>query len=61
MSRSSPGRYAVHEFAKNVYNLRVFNEENEPLEFVRPNPHEWIVSGHDGAVTVRYTLFGKSW
>ena len=26
MSRSSPGRYALHEFAKNVYDVHVFDE-----------------------------------
>lgn len=59
MSRSSPGRYAVHEFAKNVYDLQVVNGSDEPLEFERPNPHEWVVSDHDGIVKVRYTLFAN--
>ncbi len=59
MSRSSPGRYAVHEFAKNIYGLQVFNGNDEVLEFERPNPHEWVVSGHDGTIRVRYTLFAN--
>ena len=25
MSRTSPGRYAIHEFAKNVYDVRIDN------------------------------------
>ncbi len=25
MSRTSPGRYALHEFAKNVYNFKAFD------------------------------------
>ncbi len=59
MSRSSPGRYAVHEFAKNVYGFQALNGNDEPLEFKRPNPHEWIVSDHDGTVKIRYTLFAN--
>jgi predicted metalloprotease with PDZ domain len=57
MSRSSPGRYAIHEFAKNVYNVTVLNGKNSHLAITRPNPYQWNVSGHDGVVTVRYTLF----
>ena len=59
MSRSSPGRYAVHEFAKNVYAFQAFNENNESLKVQRPNPHEWVLSGHDGTVKVKYTLFAN--
>lgn len=58
MSRTSPGRYALHEFAKNVYGVRVADGAGRPLSFTRPDPHEWDVAGHDGTVTVRYTLFG---
>jgi len=58
MSRASPGRYALHEFAKNVYNVTAVNSAGEPLEVSRPNPYQWHVAGHDGEVTVTYTLFG---
>ncbi|NOT08094.1 MAG: M61 family metallopeptidase [Gemmatimonadales bacterium] len=58
MSRSSPGRYAVHEFAKNVYNLRAEDSRGRPLQAAAANPHSWRVTGHDGTVRVRYTLFG---
>jgi predicted metalloprotease with PDZ domain len=58
MSRSSPGRYAVHEFAKNVYNVRAFDSRGRPLTTEQANPHQWNVSGHDGTVRVTYTLFG---
>jgi len=59
MSRSSPGRYAVHEFAKNVYGFSAHDGEGNSLAVSRPNPHEWIVSGHTGTVTVSYTLFAN--
>ena len=59
MSRSSPGRYAVHEFAKNVYDLKAFNSSGDTLTIVRPNPHEWVIMGHDGTVKVAYVLFAN--
>ncbi|RDC64843.1 M61 family metallopeptidase [Adhaeribacter pallidiroseus] len=58
MSRSSPGRYALHEFAKNVYNVKAVNGQGKPLSITRPNPHQWNVSNHDGTVKITYTLFG---
>ena len=57
MSRSSPGRYAIHEFAKNVYQLSVVDGQGNPLTFTRPSPYQWDVAGHDGTVTVTYTLY----
>jgi predicted metalloprotease with PDZ domain len=57
MSRSSPGRYAIHEFAKNVYQVWVVDGRGNPLTFTRPSPYQWDVAGHDGAVTVTYTLY----
>lgn len=57
MSRSSPGRYALHEFAKNVYGVKAADGEGRALTITRPNPYSWRVSGHDGTVKVSYTLF----
>ncbi len=58
MSRSSPGRYAAHEFAKNVYSVRAEDGGGRPLVITRSSPQQWDVSGHDGTVRVSYTLFG---
>jgi len=58
MSRTSPGRYALHEFAKNVYDVRIDGADGSPLTPERPNLHQWTVSDHGGTVTVRYILFG---
>ena len=58
MSRSSPGRYAVHEFAKNVYNVAVTDTAGKPLSVAHPNPHQWDVTGHSGNVRVTYHVFG---
>jgi predicted metalloprotease with PDZ domain len=59
MSRSSPGRYALHEFAKNVYSVSAADGQGRALAVTRPNPHQWdVAAGHDGTVTFRYTLYG---
>ena len=59
MSRSSPGRYALHEFAKNVYNVKVTDGKGIELKATRPNPYSWQIKGHDGTIHVTYTLFGN--
>ncbi|MBV8570382.1 MAG: M61 family metallopeptidase [Acidobacteriaceae bacterium] len=58
MSRSSPGRYALHEFAKNIYHVHAFDGAGKPLQPARESPSAWVVSGHDGVVRFEYTLFG---
>jgi len=58
MSRGSPGRYAVHEFAKNVYNVRATDGRGRALTAEPDSPYSWKVAGHDGTVRIRYTLFG---
>jgi predicted metalloprotease with PDZ domain len=57
MARSSTGRYALHEFAKNVYALKAVDSKGRQLVVTRPDPYGWDVAGHDGTVTVTYTLF----
>ncbi len=59
MSRTSPGRYALHEFAKNVYNFEAFDGKGKTLKVDRPNTHEWQIIGHDGSVNISYTLFAN--
>ncbi|MHB1222851.1 MAG: M61 family metallopeptidase [Gemmatimonadaceae bacterium] len=58
MSRSSPGRYALHEFAKNVYDVKATDGRGRELRITRPSPYQWDVAGHDGTVNVTYTVFG---
>lgn len=58
MSRTSPGRYALHEFAKNVFDVRVEDGRGKPLTIDRPDLHGWRIAGHDGTVVVRYRVFG---
>lgn len=58
VSRSSPGRYAIHEFGKNVYNVRATDSKGKPLQISQPNPYQWDISGHNGNVIITYTVFG---
>ena len=58
MSRASPGRYSLHDFAKNVYDVHAFAADRRELETTRPDPYGWTVSGHGGNVTLRYKVFG---
>ncbi|MGH9219350.1 MAG: M61 family metallopeptidase, partial [Vicinamibacterales bacterium] len=52
MARSSPGRYALHDFAKNVFDVSIVNGKGQPLTATRPDPHQWDVASHDGTVLV---------
>ena len=58
MSRTSPGRYALHEFAKNVFDVQVRDGKGAVLTPTRPNLHQWNVAGHDGTVVMTYRVFG---
>jgi predicted metalloprotease with PDZ domain len=58
MSRSSPGRYAVHEFAKNVYDVHAFDDSGREVDIVRPNPYQWDVPTHDATVKLSYKIYG---
>ena len=59
MSRSSPGRYAIHEFAKNVYGFKATNGAGESLEVKRDDPYSWIITNTDGTINVEYVLFAN--
>ncbi len=58
MSRSSPGRYAIHDFAKNVYDVRALGEDGRELTVTRSDPSGWTVASHGAAVTVQYKIYG---
>jgi predicted metalloprotease with PDZ domain len=59
MSRSSPGRYGIYEFAKNVYDVRIDDGNGRALPVQRPSASEWDVAGHSGTVRVQYRVFGN--
>ena len=59
MSRTSPGRYAVHEFARNVYDVQIddgrWRAARRRAARIRRNG---MSSGTSGTVRVRYKVFG---
>ncbi len=59
VSRSSPGRYATHEFGKNIYHVRAFDQAGKelPVRQVRGDVYE--ITGHGKDVKVTYTVFGN--
>ena len=59
MSRTSPGRYALHEFVKNIYGLKATNSKGEMINAKRIDPYSWEVSDHDGTVNIEYILFAN--
>ena len=59
MSRSSPGRYAIHEFAKNVYGFKATNGAGETLEIDRNDPYSWEITNTDGTINIEYILFAN--
>ena len=59
MSRSSPGRYATHEFGKNVYYFKAFDEQGKRLVVQQPAGDEYTIPIHGATVKITYTLFGN--
>jgi len=59
MPQASPGRYAVHNFAKNVYDLKAYDGKGNELAVSQEEITAWAIAGHDGAVRLEYTLFAN--
>lgn len=59
MSRTSPGRYALHEFAKNIYNFKAKDAKGNRLEVLRTDPYSWQIVGQESDVLISYTLFAN--
>jgi predicted metalloprotease with PDZ domain len=58
MSRSSPGRYALHDFAKNVYDVHAFDDSGREIPVARPDPYGWNVGKQDGRLIIKYKVYG---
>ena len=58
MSSASPGRYARHEFAKNIFDVQIFDAQDRAVAFTRPDAHRWDVADHGGTVRVSYRVYG---
>jgi len=59
MSRSSAGRYATHEFGKNVYNVKASNVDGSALEIKQLEGDLYEIPVHGEAVKISYTLFAN--
>jgi len=64
VSRASPGRYSLHDFAKNIYDVHAWNsaECRTPaceLRMERPDDSGWRVAAtHADRLTIRYKVYG---
>ena len=58
MSRASPGRYSLHNFAKNIYDVEAVGDDQRALAITRPDPDGWTITDHGATATVRYKVFG---
>jgi predicted metalloprotease with PDZ domain len=58
MSRSSPGRYAVHEFAKNIFQFTAYDGAGREIPYARPAVNQWRIAQHDGTVRIVYRIYG---
>ncbi|MFC0516627.1 M61 family metallopeptidase [Mucilaginibacter angelicae] len=59
MSRSSAGRYATHEFGKNIYNVKATDVDGKELELTQIEGDVYEVGDHPATVKISYTLFGN--
>ncbi|MGY3214855.1 M61 family metallopeptidase [Mucilaginibacter sp. HD30] len=59
ISRSSAGRYATHEFGKNIYNVKAYNVDGTPLTIKQAEGDRYEIAEHSNVVKVSYTVFGN--
>jgi predicted metalloprotease with PDZ domain len=57
MSRSSPGRYATHEFGKNIYEVKAFDQHGDSIAINRIDGDVYEVPKQAGFVRVDYILY----
>jgi predicted metalloprotease with PDZ domain len=59
MSRSSPGRYATHEFGKNVYNVSATDGNGKQLTVEKIDAEVYRIKNHPGSINLSYILYGN--
>ncbi len=60
MPNASPGRYALHNFAKNVYNESAKDANSgKEIAFIKSTPFSWKIPLNTNGVIFEYTLFGN--
>lgn len=60
MSRSSPGRYALHDFAKNVFAESAADATGRALTLERTALDRWTVPAGEGPVRFSYRVYGDT-
>ncbi|MCG8307860.1 MAG: PDZ domain-containing protein [Cytophagales bacterium] len=59
MSKSSPGRYAIHNFAMNVYNLKAYDRTASEIPIEKIKPDAWRFRDFGDSLTIKYTLYAN--
>lgn len=59
MSRSSPGRYATHEFGKNVYDVKAFDANGKDILINQVEGDVYEIPQPGKQVKITYTVFGN--
>lgn len=59
MSRSSPGRYGTHEFGKNIYDVKAWDNNNHEVQLDRIDGDVFYVSQTDDYLKISYTLYAN--
>jgi predicted metalloprotease with PDZ domain len=59
MSRSSAGRYATHEFGKNIYNVKATDIDGNDLHLQQTEGDVYTLEAHPETVKISYTLFAN--
>nr|MBC7613713.1 M61 family metallopeptidase [Pseudopedobacter sp.] len=59
MSRSSPGRYATHEFGKNVYDIHAYNQDGAEIDIHQIEGDVYEIPKHQEKIKVTYILYGN--
>lgn len=59
MSRSSPGRYATHEFGKNVYDVHAYGADGKEIKITQIDGDVYEIPNHQAQVKITYTLFAN--
>lgn len=60
ISRSSPGRYALHDFSRNIYDVQAADSRGAMVSARRVASDAWQIRDHGGEVRFSYKVFGDT-
>ena len=52
-----PGSYMIRDFAKNIVQIRVEDEQGAQLPLEKPDKQTWMLPPNNGPITVHYTIY----